>query len=76
MGDAPTDKVTWLARRCAESGLRLDQARNLFDALWLADVLAANGGSVSRAAEATGMGRAQFYRMARRTDDEGEARDA
>ena len=50
-------QIAWLARRCANSNLTLRQSVALFDALWLADTVAAH----------TGIGRAHFYRLQKRT---------
>jgi 2-hydroxychromene-2-carboxylate isomerase len=55
--------VTWLARQCADRGLKLAHGRALLDALWAADILGQHGGHVARAAEAAGMDRGQFYRL-------------
>jgi hypothetical protein len=61
------DTIRWLARRCAERGLKLWQARSLLDALWTADVLAQHGGSIADATRATGLERSHFYRMLKTT---------
>ena len=60
-------QIAWLARRCATNNLTIRQSVALFDALWLADVLAAHNGDTTAASNATGLGRAQFYRLQNRT---------
>lgn len=57
-----TAAITFLARRAAEKGLRLRDARALFDALYRADALALSGGNVTRAAERAGVNRENFSR--------------
>lgn len=62
MPDATTH-VTWLARQCANRGLKLAHGKALLDALWAADILGQHNGNIARAAAAAGMDRGQFYRL-------------
>ena len=61
------EDITWLAKKAAFSGLRLNQAQCLFDALYVADALAIEGGNVSAAAVRAEFGRTGINRMLRRT---------
>jgi hypothetical protein len=67
-------KIKWLARQCANSGLRRHHARSILDALWMADLVRNHGGNIVRACEASGVNRRQFYRLTREenTDDDPE----
>lgn len=57
-----TEAIEWLARRCAARGLRWRDAMTLFDALYIADALAIEGGNVSAAAIRAGIERKTLYR--------------
>lgn len=57
---APTP-TEWLARHCAAKGLRLRDAVALFEALYIADAIAAGAGNVSAAAQRAGVGREMIY---------------
>lgn len=59
------DPIKWLARRCAGRGLGMQDARTLFEALYIADALAVAGGNVTRAAEIAGVNRATIVRHRR-----------
>lgn len=54
-----------LARRCAAKGLKLHDARGLFDALYLADALYLEEGAKLRAADRAGIGYSRFNKMQR-----------
>lgn len=53
--DAEPTPTQWLARRCAERGLRLSDARALFEALYIADALVLEHGNISAAARRAGL---------------------
>jgi hypothetical protein len=63
MTDAPG--IPLLARKCAEKGLTLRDARALFEAMWVADAVALHG-SKSAAARAFDMGAATLTRVRNR----------
>lgn len=62
--------IEYLARKAAVSGLCLRDARSLFDALYVADALAIEGGSLSRAAQRAEMSRKHLCRIRGRTETE------
>lgn len=51
----PSPRITALARECAGRGLRLRDALSLFEAVYIASVLASTGGNKAQAAEAMGI---------------------
>lgn len=71
MTDTPTPApIKYIARRCANKGLRLRQARALFDALHIADALGQTGGNVTKAAKIAGVTRTSLLRMTRGKETE------
>jgi hypothetical protein len=63
MPEAPG--IPLLARKCAEKGLSLRDARALFEALWVADAVALHG-SQRAAARALGMDASVLCRLRKR----------
>ena len=61
------DRIKALARECAVKGLRLREARALFDALHTADAIYAAGGSMAEAAALQGQNREALHRRSIRT---------
>lgn len=57
-----------LARRCAEQGLKIRDARAFFEAAYMADALVQSGGNRTRAAEIAGFKRTSFYKLRRRVE--------
>ena len=62
------DKIKYLARKCANSGLKLRDARMLLDSLIIADALAMNNGNISKAADAIRVDRAMIMRFRMRQE--------
>ena len=48
------EHIKWLAQRAAMSNLKLKPARDLFNALYVADALMLEGGNMTRAAKRAG----------------------
>lgn len=65
----PRTPIQALAQKCANAGLRLRDARTLFDALYIADALAQTGGVKSRAATIAGVQREALSRLSRPKPD-------
>lgn len=57
------EHIKRLARLCAMKGLKLKDARSLFDALYIADALIVEDGNKTKAAQRAGMGRTHIMRM-------------
>ena len=53
----PITPTEWLARHCVVKGLRLRDAVALFEALYIADAIAAERGNVTAAAARAGVSR-------------------
>ena len=64
-----------LARRSAVAGLGLRDARQLFEALYIADALVLSQGSVTGAADIAGVTPASLWRKRRDRDRMGEEQD-
>lgn len=58
-----SEAIEILARRSAEKGLKLRDARALFDAVYRADALILAGGSVTEAARIAGVNRECLHRQ-------------
>ena len=65
------DDIKWIAERCAARGLKLRDAKLLFDALHMADCIAATK-KKGDAAKLAGMDRGAFLKMRRRIEERGE----
>lgn len=57
--------IEHLARKTANAGLKLRDAKALFEALYMADALMLSGGSMEKAAKRSKISRDHFYRMRR-----------
>lgn len=76
MADSPTTHIEALARRSARAGLKLRDARALFNALYVADALMLSGGNMHKAAVRAGYEPAALFRMRERPMTTGENDDA
>jgi DNA-binding NtrC family response regulator len=70
--DLTARAIAFLARRCAFSNLTLADARDLFDALYLADALRSAEGNRTMAAEIAGISRGHFHKRRRVKAIQGE----
>lgn len=74
MSDAKTAAEN-LGRVCAEKGLRLRDAKYLFDALYVSDALMLSGGNITKAAERAGIRRENLTRLKDRREIQLEKSD-